>query len=73
MVLSSLEKGQDQNDEKLQKEKMSLSEGTFILNPSVPLLKESVWVSKALRMSRTQTPHLESWLHAPLSFQNVLY
>ena len=48
-------------------------QGMFILRPSVPLLKESVWVSRALRMSRTQTPDSGSWLCAPLSFQNVLY
>ena len=48
-------------------------QGMFILRPSVPLLKESVWVTRALRMSRTQTPDSGSWLCAPLSFQNVLY
>lgn len=46
-VLSSLEKGQDQNDEKLREEERRASVGTFILRVATgPSLKENVWVSR---------------------------
>lgn len=58
-VLSSLEKGQDQNDEKLWEEKMSLSVCTLILSTALgPSLKEKVWVSRGRRVTNFSDPQV---------------
>lgn len=71
MMLPSLEKGQDQNDEKLQEGKMRGSVGVSILGMALlSTQKENVWVSRVLRRcSDTRGTELavRSW-----SFLNVL-